>query len=74
MDEDTKYSLKEEFINAFSHPIGTLLSIYGLVMLIVSSKTPTQTASTAIFGAMMFIMFQSSTLYHAMVTKLQKSF
>ncbi len=72
MEEDIKYSLKEEFINAFTHAIGTLLAIYGLVMLVVSSKTPVQTASTAIFGAMMFIMFQSSTLYHAMVNETAK--
>ena len=72
MEEEIKYSNKEEFINASTHAIGTLLSIYGLVMLVVSSKTPVQTASTAIFSAMMFIMFQSSTLYHAMVNETAK--
>lgn len=72
MSEEIKYSIKEEFINAFTHAIGTLLSIYGLVMLVVTAKTPQQTASVAIFGAMMFIMFQSSTLYHAMVNETAK--
>lgn len=72
MSEEIKYSIKEEFLNAFTHAIGTLLSIYGLVMLVVTAKTPQQTASVAIFGAMMFIMFQSSTLYHAMVNETAK--
>ena len=70
--EEIKYSPLEEFSNAFSHAIGTLLSIYGLVLLIVSSKTPTQTASTAIYGATMFLLFQSSTCYHAMVNETAK--
>ncbi len=70
--EEIKYSPLEEFSNAFSHAIGTLLSIYGLVLLIVASKTPTQTASTAIYGATMFLLFQSSTCYHAMVNETAK--
>ena len=70
--EEIKYSPLEEFANAFSHAIGTLLSIYGLVILVVTSNTPTETASTAIYGATMFILFQSSTCYHAMVNETAK--
>lgn len=72
MDNEVRYSPKEEFANAFTHSIGALLSIYGIVMLVVNSKTPVQTASTAIFGSMMFILFQSSALYHAMVNETAK--
>lgn len=72
MSEEIKWTPKEEFINAFTHSIGALLSIYAIVMLAVNSHNTLEAASTAIFGAMMFILFQSSTLYHAMVNKTAK--
>lgn len=72
MAEETKWTPKEEFINAFTHSIGALLSIYAIVMLAVNSHNTLEAASTAIFGAMLFILFQSSTLYHAMVNKTAK--
>ena len=72
MAEEIKYSPVEEFLNASTHAIATLLSIYGLVMLVVASKNPVETASTSIFGAMLILLFQSSTLYHAMVNETAK--
>lgn len=72
MSDEYKYTPIEEFANAFTHSIGALLSIYAIVMLAVKSHTPTQVASTAIFGATLFILFQSSALYHAMVNKTAK--
>ena len=65
MENCKKYSVAEEFFNAITHAIGIFLSIYGLVMLIVQSDTAIKTATTAIYGASMLILFQSSTLYHA---------
>lgn len=67
MKQEPKYTPMEEFANAFSHAIGALLAIYGIVLLAAASKTPVETASVTIFGATMFILFQSSTCYHAMV-------
>jgi len=72
MSEEIKYSPLEEFLNASSHAVATLLSIYGLVMLVVASRNPVETASTSIFGAMLILLFQSSTLYHAMVNETAK--
>ena len=72
MSNKVKYTPAEEFANAFSHSIGALLSIYAIVMLAVNSKSPIEAASTAIFGATLFILFQSSTLYHAMVNETAK--
>lgn len=72
MSSEIKYSPQEEFANAFTHSIGALLSIYAIVMLAVNSKDALQASSTAIFGAMLFILFQSSTLYHAMVNETAK--
>lgn len=65
MENCKKYSVAEEFFNAITHAIGIFLSIYGLVMLVVQSDTAIKTATTAIYGASMLILFQSSTLYHA---------
>ncbi len=72
MSETPRYTPAEEFANAFTHAIGALLAIYGIVMLAYYSKSPLQTASTAIFGATLFLLFQSSTLYHSMVNETAK--
>ncbi len=69
---ERKYTTAEEFTNAFTHSIGALLSIYAIVMLAVSSHNAMEAASTAIYGATLFILFQSSTLYHAMVNETAK--
>lgn len=72
MQTENKYTNKEEFLNAFTHSIGAMFAIYAIVMLAVNSKTAIETASTAIFGSMLFILFQSSALYHAMVNEVAK--
>lgn len=70
--EEVKYTPKEEFANAFTHSIGAMFAIYAIVMLAVNSHTAIEVASTTIFGAMLFILFQSSALYHAMVNETAK--
>ena len=72
MKEEAKYTPAEEFANAFTHSIGALFSIYAIVMLAVSSHNAIEVASTAIFGSTLFILFQSSALYHAMVNRTAK--
>ena len=72
MKEEVKYTPAEEFANAFTHSIGALFSIYAIVMLAVNSHSALEVASTAIFGSTLFILFQSSALYHAMVNKTAK--
>jgi len=72
MKTEPKYTTAEEFANAFTHSMGALLSIYAIVMLAVNSHNPMEAASTAIYGATLFILFQSSTLYHAMVNETAK--
>lgn len=70
--EAKKYTTGEEFANTFTHSLGALMSIYGIVMLAVSSKNAVQATSTAIFGASMFLLFQSSACYHAMTNDTAK--
>ena len=72
MKAEVKYSPAEEFANAFTHSIGALFSIYAIVMLAVNSHNGLEVASTAIFGSTLFILFQSSALYHAMVNQTAK--
>ena len=72
MKTEMKYTPAEEFANAFTHSIGAMLSIYAIVMLAVNSHNTIEAASTAIFGATLFILFQASALYHAMVNQTAK--
>lgn len=70
--EEKKYTQGEEFLNAFSHAIGALFAIYAMVMLAFKSTTAMQGATTAIYSAMLFISFESSTCYHAMTNETAK--
>lgn len=67
-----RYTTGEEFVNALTHAFGALLSIYGTVMLVTTSNNALEASSTAVFGATLFILFQSSTLYHAMINETAK--
>lgn len=72
MADEKKYTPLEEFMNAFTHSLGAMFSIYAIVMLAVASQNALQASSTAIFGSTLFILFQSSTLYHAMINETAK--
>jgi len=67
-----KYTLGEEIANAFTHLLAALISIYGIVILVENSKNLLQASSTAIFGATLFLLFQSSVFYHAMTNEKAK--
>lgn len=64
MTVSRKYTIGEEVANAFTHFLGALMSIYGIVVLVENSKTTIQAVSTAIFGATLFLLFLSSAFYH----------
>ena len=70
--EEQIYTPQEEFVNAFSHALGAIFAIYALIMLVVTSKTPLQVGTTAIYGATLFILFEASTCYHAMTNETAK--
>ena len=70
---ERKYTPAEEFVNAFTHAAGALFAIYAIVMLAYKSSTPTEACTTAIYGAMLFILFQASTCYHAMTNDTAKN-
>ena len=72
MNDEKNYTPGEEFANALSHAVGAMLSIFGIVMLAVRSQTATAAATTAVYGASMFLLFQASTCYHAMTNATAK--
>lgn len=71
--EERKYTPAEEFVNAFSHAAGALFAIYAIVMLAYKSSNALEACTTAIYGAMLFILFQASTCYHAMTNDTAKN-
>jgi len=70
--EEKKYSIEEEIANSISHTFGVMFSIYAIVMMAVKSSNPTEAATSAIFGATMFILFQCSACYHAIMNEKAK--
>lgn len=63
--QEQQYTRGEEFANACAHLIAALISIYGIIILVANSKSVLQAASCAVFGATLFLLFQSSVFYHA---------
>ncbi len=64
-----EFTRKEEVVNAFTHGLGALLSIAGLVILIIFSSihgTVWHVVSVTVYGVTMLIMYLSSTIVHAL--------
>ncbi len=65
----------EERLNTYSHAIGALLGIAGLVLLIVKQNdTPWSLFSVLVYGISIIILFSASTLYHAARTERRKHY
>ncbi|MBP6914046.1 hemolysin III family protein [Candidatus Parcubacteria bacterium] len=54
----------KEKISGFSHLIGALLSIVGIVFLLINSKSITETVSFLIFGLTALLLYTASAVYH----------
>ena len=67
-----KYSLSEEIINSITHGIGSLLSIFALIILIIKASNVSMlaTISTIIFGTSMVCLYTISCIYHALSPKI----
>jgi len=61
------YTVKEERWNTYSHAIGIVLGIIGLIVLLVndSYKTEYSTISIILYGLSMIMLYSASTSYHA---------
>lgn len=64
--ESRKYTAGEKFANVFTHSLGALLAVYGIVRLAANSKNTIQAVSAEIFGGTLLLLFLSSVCYHAM--------
>lgn len=65
----------EEQLNTWSHAIGALLGIAGLVILINKQQdTPWSLFSVLIYGVSIIVLFSASTLYHAVKTEKRKHY
>jgi len=63
-----KWSMGEEIANSVTHGVGAVLSLVGLALLLLRALqygTAIHIASFAIYGASLFLLHLSSTLYHA---------
>jgi hemolysin III len=59
-----RWRAKEPF-NSYSHMLGVLLSIVGLVALVVESRgDPWQVVGFSIYGASLILLYSASTIYH----------
>lgn len=60
--------LREEPVNAFTHGIGVLLSVAGLVLLVVLAAldggSAARVVGVALFGASLVLLYTASTIYH----------
>ncbi len=63
--EPPKRSVLEEVGNAVTHGVGALLGIAGMVLLLLRSRTGTQTCAALIYGICFILMFMMSCLYHS---------
>ncbi len=77
--ETKRYALGEEIASAVTHGIGTLLSIFGLILLIAravsyapSELTTTYAVAFIIFGVSLIVLYLASTLYHALTNPVAK--
>ncbi|MET3681974.1 hemolysin III [Alkalibacillus flavidus] len=71
------FTPKEEKINAWTHGLGAVLSLAGLVILIVLASlhgNVWQVVSVTIYGASMLIMYLSSTIVHSLKAGRAKDF
>ena len=62
------YSRAEEWANSITHGLGAVLSVAGLVIAVVFASLhadPYLITASAIYGASLFILHLSSTLYHS---------
>lgn len=67
MEENIKFSRREELANALSHFSGSLFSVVALVLMLyfsVHKGNGWHVVSTAIFGTSMIVLYLSSTLTH----------
>lgn len=69
------YTLSEEIINAITHGIGIIFSIFALIFLVVNyPKDFKSIFSISVYSGSLFILYTISTVYHALRISKAKSY
>ncbi|WP_372762315.1 hemolysin III family protein [Pseudoalteromonas sp.] len=74
MTTNAPYSHKEEQLNVISHAMGVLFAMWVMWDLFQQSEGVKAYISTTIYSASIFILFISSTLYHASIQPKLRAF
>lgn len=77
MEQNLKFSRREELANAVSHFSGAILAVVALVLMVYQSSVHGNgwhIVSTAVFGASMIVLYLSSTLTHILPMGKAKDF
>jgi hemolysin III len=74
MTTNAPYSRKEEQLNVISHAMGVLFAMWVMWDLLQKSEGVKAYISTTIYSASIFILFISSTLYHASIQPKLRAF
>ena len=63
-----QYTLSEELISSISHGLGAAFAVVALVLCVVKAYNHSAIAvvSASLYGAMLFLLFTMSTIYHAL--------
>ena len=65
----------EEKLNAWSHGLGAVLGILGLILLVIYTKTNSlELFSVIVYGLSIIILFLASTLYHSVKDENKKHY
>lgn len=67
---------KEELLNAYTHGLGALLGVAGLILLLLKNNAdvPFSTFSVVVYGISIIVLFSASTLYHSVKRERQKHY
>lgn len=57
---------RSELISFYSHALGVIIAIVGLLVLILTARTPIMKLLSVIYGISVIALFTASTLYHGL--------
>lgn len=74
MSVNTPYSKQEERLNVLSHALGIFFAFFVLWDLLHQADTSKSYISALVYGSSLFLLFLSSTLYHASIKPKLRAF
>lgn len=59
------YTNREEVLNVFTHFLGMIFSVVGMVLMLIKATTPLSTVTAVLCSAGFLALYTNSTVYHA---------